>query len=137
MGHSCGTLFRDTLVCGTLLWDTLVGHLGHSCGTSLQDTLVGDSPKRAFRTKLFLPECICQVSKTNVSHTLEVCKQAFSTRLIPKVTRQASSLQNEHFARDYFFQNSFVKSPKRAFRTGSLQNKRFVQDLLQESNQVQ
>ena len=73
--------------------------------------------------------------------------RAFRTRLPPKVTLRgcktstsyetsskshASSLQNEHFVRD-FLQKSHVKSPKRAFRTRlpqkltrqSLQNERF------------
>ena len=95
MGHSCGTLTRDTLVghsCRTLLWDTPVGHsggtllwdtvVGSSCGTLLSDTLslknerfVRDflqkshvkSPKRAFRTRLS-PKVTCQAPKTSVSY---------------------------------------------------------------------
>ena len=65
-----------------------------------------------------------------------------------------STLQNEHFARD-FFQNSLIKSPRRVFRArlppkltlhvckasvlnsknhaSSLQNERFLRDFLQKS----
>ena len=111
MGHSCGTLLRDTLVkhsCGTLLRDTPVGH---SCGTLIRDTPWDTLVGHFCRTLLW---------DTLVGHTLR-------TRLPPKVTlrgcktsvsskRHASSLNNEHFVRD-FLQKSHVKSPKRAFRT--------------------
>ena len=68
---------------------------------------------------------------TRSAHTLEAVMRAFRTRLPPKVTLRgcktsvsyetsskthASSLQNEHFVRD-FLKKSHVKSPKRAFRT--------------------
>ena len=57
VGHSCGTLLRDTLVehpcgtlaghaCRTLLSDTLVGL---SCGTLLSDTLGSHSRRALFR----------------------------------------------------------------------------------------
>ena len=72
---------------------------------------------------------------TQSARTLEAVTRAFRTRLPPKVTLRgcktsvsyetsskshASSLQNEHFVRD-FLQKSHVKSPKRAFRTRLLQ----------------
>ena len=82
-----------------------MGHAGHSGGTLIRDTLVGH----------FLQKSRC-----------EAARQAFRTRLPPKVTRQVSktsvsnetsskshtsSLQNERFVRD-FLQKSHVKPPK-------------------------
>ena len=54
MGHSCGTLLRDTLAghsCRTLLWDTLVEH---PCRTLLLGTLVGHSAADSERKRATL-----------------------------------------------------------------------------------
>ena len=148
MGHSCRTF----------LWDTLVGHSSYETSSkshtsSLQnERFVRDflqkshvkSPKRAFRTRL-PPKVTRQVSKTSVSY--ETSSKSHT-----------SSLQNEHFVRD-FLQKSHVESPKRAFRTrhppkvtlrgcktsvsyetsskshaSSLKNERFARDFLQKSH---
>ena len=91
VGHSCRTLFRNTLVglsCRTLLQDTLVGH---SFAALLYGILVGPLVKHLCRTLMWAPP----LQSPNVNrHVLE---------------SHTSSLQNEHFARD-FFQNSLVKS---------------------------
>ena len=78
----------------SLLRDTLEGRSGRTLWYF-------KSAKRAFRSRL-PPKVTCQVSKTSISH-----ETSFNIH--------SSSLQNEHFARD-FLQNSLVKSPKRAFR---------------------
>ena len=88
------------------------------------------SPKRAFRARL-PPKVTLRVCKTSVSyetcsksHTCQVCKTSVSCETSSK--SHTSSLQNEHFARDFlqnerfvrdFLQKSHVKSAKRAFRT--------------------
>ena len=119
MGHSCVSRLCDTLVghsCRTLLWDTLVGH---SCGTCLQDTLVGHScrtplwgttkvsksqpsrlqneqkshvksTKQACRARL-LPNSLVKSLRTNVSRKTSSTSHTSSTRLPPKVQREAPS----------------------------------------------
>ena len=77
-------------------------------------------------------------SRTSCRHT--ICPHTTSVLRETSSKSHAYSLQNEHFVRD--FQQSHVKSPKRAFRTRlpqklpcqSLQNERFVRDFLQKSS---
>ena len=108
MGHSCGTLLRDTLdtlvghSCRTLWWDTLVGHSSYE--TSSKSHMSVKSPKRAFRTRL-PPKVTCQVSKTSVSyetssksHMSKSAKRAFRTRLPPKVKQKHPS-EHTHTSR--------------------------------------
>ena len=98
MGHSCGSLLRDTLV-GHSSYETS----SKSHTSSLQnERFVRDflrkshvkSPKQAFRTRL-PPKVTRQVSKTSVSY--ETSSKSHT-----------SSLQNERFVRD-FLKNSHVK----------------------------
>ena len=75
--------------CGTLLWDTLVGYssetlqVGKSFARDFLKSSHVESAKRAFRTRL--PQ--------------EVCKASVSYETSSK--SHASSLQNEHFVRDF------------------------------------
>ena len=97
-GHSRRTLLSDTIVrhsCGAFLWDTFVGH---SWWTLLCGTAT-------------------EVSKNQPSHLKAGVLHKTSSK------SHTSRLQNEHCARDCF-QNSLVKSPKRAWRT------RFSQKLI-------
>ena len=108
-GHSYRTLLLDTLS-GHSLLDTLSGH---SCWTLLLDTLA------------------CLSCQDTLANQTKLSKRAFSMRLSPKVTIQASktsifhetftksdnpSFQNERFPRD-FHQKRQSKLPKRAFST--------------------
>ena len=120
VGHSCGTLLWDTLIghsCGTLLTDTFVRHscgtllAGHSCGTLIRDTLVDSlvgHTLRACKTSVSYEtssKSTRQVSKTSVSyetpsktHMSKSAKQAFRTRLPPKVKRNHPSEHTHHAA---------------------------------------
>ena len=153
-GTLVGNTIVDTLV-GTLSCGTLLGAPArcppkltrHIRNERLQKSHVM-SRRRALRTRR-PPKVTRQVSKTSVSYE-------------PSSKSHASSLQNERFVRD-FLKKSRVKSPKRAnpkraFRTrlpqkvtrqvsktsasyetsskshaSSLQNERFVRDVLQKS----
>ena len=144
MGHCCGTLLWDTLG-GTQLRDTLVGHsygplfdalVGYSCGTLLRATLVGHSCGDSLRTRL-PPKVTHQVSKHMSSlqnerfvrdflqkSRVKSPKQAFRTRLSPKLTCQ--SLQNEHVVRDFLQKSSgnthrstHITQPAKQFRESS------------------
>ena len=88
MRHSCATLLYVTIV-------------GHPCRTLLLDTLMGHS-------------CGTLCDTEHSCSTLLWDTRVGNSRL--RQNSCASSLQNEHFVRD-FLQISRVKSPKRALRT--------------------
>ena len=100
----------------------------HSCGAFLWDTFVGHS------WWTLLCGTATEVSKNQPSHLKAGVLHKTSSK------SHTSRLQNEHCARDCF-QNSLVKSPKRAWRTrfsqkthtSSLYHERFVRDVLQKS----
>ena len=94
-GHSCGTLLRGHS-CWTFLLDTLAGH---SLLTLLLDTL----------DTTFLLDTLAGHSYLTASK-----KQAFPTRLSPKVTIQASKTSVFH---ETFTKSDNPKLPKRAFYT--------------------
>ena len=135
--------------------------IGHSCGTLLWHPLVGHSwgktscksPTSSTQNERFARDFLR-------NSDIKSPKQAFRTRLTPKVTRRVSKTsvsQNGCFARD-FLQTSRVKSSKRAFRARlppkltcqvpktsvsyetsskthqSLPNERFARDFLQKSS---
>ena len=105
MGHSCGTLLWDTLVI------TLVEHPRRTVWSDtvvLQVCKTSVSYKTSSKSHL---SSLHQASKRSTSHEtssktqhLKSAKQAFRTRLPPKVTRQ--SLQNDHVVRDFLQKSS-------------------------------
>ena len=100
-----------TVTLRKLLWETLTGH---SCGTLLRNTLVGHS----CRLTLLGGAPTCRTPcRTFLWDTLAGQLEFYKTRVSFKTSFKGhtSNLQNERFARD-FFQNSLVKSSKRAFR---------------------
>ena len=99
-----------------LLWDTLVGN---SCGTLLWDTLVGHSFGTLLWDTLVGHSCRTLLWDTLVGHS---CGTLLWDTLVGHSSYETSSkshtssLQNERFVRDVL-QKSHVKSPTRAFRT--------------------
>ena len=111
----------------TLLWDTVVGQscgtlVGHSCRKLLWDTLVGHSCRTLLRDTLVRHSCGTLLRDTLVGHSCGTrdCLKSH-TRLPPKVTRQVSKTSV-----------SYESSSKS--HTSSLQNERFVRDILQNSH---
>ena len=149
-GHSYRTLLLDTLAghsCSTLFLDTLAGH-------SCQDTLGGHHETsfqnehfpRDFKTSIF-HEILTKSENPSFQNEhfprdfhqkwhSKLPKRAFSTRLSPKVTIQASktSIFHETFTKSEnprfqtsIFHETFTKSDKPSF-----QNEHFARDFHQK-----
>ena len=122
VGHSCGTLLWNNLVvhsflpdtlmehpCGTLLWDTLVGYSG---GT-LQVCKASVSYETSSKVHASILQSECFVRDFLKNSRFESAKQAFRTRLPPKVTRPVSKTSVSY---ETSSKSHMSKSPKRAFR---------------------
>ena len=100
MGHSCGTLIRDTIV-GHSIWDSLVGHTLRGCKTSVSYETASKSHTSSLQNERFVRDFL------QISHVKSPKrafrprlppKRAFRTRLPPKVKRKHPSEHTHHAA---------------------------------------
>ena len=162
VGHSCGTLLWDTLVghlvkhscgtllwvtCRTLLWDTLVGH---SCGILLSDTLKSHSRLHfAHSTRTISAEGCARMGQIALSpafraldtHDLRRGLRARGTnRTLACISRTRHARSPQRVARAWDKSHSrlhLVHSTRTISAEGcasSLQNERFVRDVLKNSH---